>query len=149
MGEEDLAGYRHPVLRPVHQPRCVGMGGIDIEHTDCGAHTNFLALDAHQLLALHQQPPERAHGLVAGDQHRDVIVGEQALQVSPDAPGVAHAAAGHDDVPAAQLLQPVTLARLDEVADVGGIGNRLEGIVLRVAVPAMLEKHLRRLDGQW
>src|SRR5690606_11960151 len=108
----------------------------------------ILALDSDELLTFHQQAAERADRLIAGDEDSDLFAPEKPFEVSPDAAGVAHPAAGEDDMPVAKLLEAIALLRLHEVVQVGGVAKLREGIGLGVPVPTALQEDIGGLDRQ-
>ncbi len=110
MHEEDAPG-RPARLGPADQGRAVGVTGIGFQHLHPRPYADLLALDTDAGLALLQEPPERAGGLEADQQHRRLLQPQQALEVVTDPAGVAHPAGGDDDVPPAQPLDRPALVR--------------------------------------
>ena len=68
------------------------------QRADFGVHGNVLVKNAHLPRALHQGAPQRALGLVAHEQHGVAAVPQVVLQMVADAPRVAHAAGGQNNL---------------------------------------------------
>ena len=123
------------------------MAGIFVDHADAGGHLDLVALDPHRLGAVLEKSAERAVGLKADQQHGGLVVPQPALEVMPDAAGVAHAAGGDDDVKAGQLrdrlafvdgLGEAQMRRVEQAVDVDG----------RIEACGVLPEHLGRANRQ-
>src|SRR6185437_8399311 len=87
---------------PTRQLWPVGMAGIFVEPANSRHHLDFLALDAHGLGTVSNEPPERTLCLEAYQQHRGFAVPQPALEMMADTTGIAHAAGRDDDVEAGE-----------------------------------------------
>jgi len=147
VSEENRRLHRQASVEPGEQLVAVRVPGIDVDLADRRVHAHVLALDLHRRNAALQQGTQRARRLVADQQHGGVAAPEVLLQVMADAPGVAHAAAGHDDGAAGETRDDLAfLHRLGE-ADVGPAEQvrHLRGVLQQVGV---LQEYLGRLDGE-
>ena len=67
-------------------------------------HADVFVPEFYGFGTVHQLPPERAARLESGEDHVTLFAPEIVLEVMPDTPAVAHAAAGDDDGPGAHAV---------------------------------------------
>jgi len=81
---------------PGEQVRLAGVRAEAAERVDLRLYRDSFTVDAHELLAFDQSPPQRLAALVADGQHMGVRLPEVLLEVVKNASCVAHAGASHD-----------------------------------------------------
>ena len=106
---KDLLGGRGKVLDPGEQVVPVRVGGEPLEVDDAGVDGDLLAEQLHRLGPLQQPPAQGALRLIAHKHHGALGAPQVVLQMVADAPGVAHAGGGDDDLGAAVHVQSLGL----------------------------------------
>src|SRR3989344_8376176 len=82
---------------PVQQTRLAGLGRQTANGVNPRGHADVFVPELYGFGAVYQLPPERATRLESGEDHVTLFAPEIVLEVMPDTPAVAHAAAGDDD----------------------------------------------------
>ena len=82
---------------PVQQTRLAGVGRQTANGVNPRGHADVFVPELYGFGAVHDLAPEGAARLEAGEDHVTLLAPEIVLEVMPDTPAVAHAAAGDDD----------------------------------------------------
>ena len=97
MGQHHFGLRGGEMTKPLQQGALAGVGAEAVKRVDARLHRHLFAEDFHRLVPVHEPAAQRAFALVAYDHHGRVRLPKPVLEVMQNAPGIAHARAGHDE----------------------------------------------------